>query len=162
MGDEWVKLNVGGVIYQTTRTTLMKDENSMIYRMFSQNGEFMAPSRMDENGCYLIDRWDCGAIRSATHDNFDLRNGRYFEPILNYLRTGQILYEPNLNVCAILEEATFFGIQEMIDKLQQITEFSGKNEDNAPLTRQDVVRALIQTSCKSELRFQVRPQQQFN
>lgn len=56
MSDEWVKLNVGGVVYHTTRTTLMKDENSMIYRMFSQNGEFMAPSRMDENGCYLIDR----------------------------------------------------------------------------------------------------------
>lgn len=58
MSDEWVKLNVGGVVYHTTRTTLMKDENSMIYRMFSQNGEFMAPSRMDENGCYLIDRWE--------------------------------------------------------------------------------------------------------
>lgn len=84
------------------------------------------------------------------------RNGRYFEPILNYLRSGQILYEKNLNVHAILEEAKFFGIQEMIEKLQNIVEIScDRTDDNAPLTRQDVVRALIQTSFKNELRFQV-------
>lgn len=157
MSEEWLKLNIGGVVYHTTRTTLMKDENSMIYRMFSQNGEFMAPSRMDENGCYLIDRWELlWDKKCKLADFFYLRNGRYFEPILNYLRTGQILYESNLNVQAILEEATFFGIQEMIDKLQHIAEFSGKNEDSSPLSRRDVVKALIQTSCKSELRFQVR------
>jgi BTB/POZ domain len=52
--SEWIKLNVGGIVYQTTRTTLMKDENSMIHRMFSQN-EYMEPGKM-ENGCYLIDR----------------------------------------------------------------------------------------------------------
>lgn len=88
--------------------------------------------------------------------NFCCRNGRYFEPILNYLRTGEIIYEPNLNVKGILEEAKFFGIQEMIDRLQLVAEsscmFSG---DNSPLTRQDVIRALIQTSYKNELRFQV-------
>lgn len=53
--SEWIKLNVGGVIYQTTRTTLMKDENSMIFRMFSQNDNFMEPGKK-EDGCYLIDR----------------------------------------------------------------------------------------------------------
>lgn len=56
MGDEWLKLNVGGIVYHTTRMTLMKDENSMIHKMFSQNDELMMPGRQDENGCYLIDR----------------------------------------------------------------------------------------------------------
>lgn len=85
------------------------------------------------------------------------RNGRYFEPILNYLRTGQIIYEQNLNVNGILEEAKFYGIQEMIDRLQQLADSSSSiSDDNAPLTRQDVIRALTQTSYKSELRFQVR------
>lgn len=56
MSHEWVKLNVGGVVYQTTRTTLMKDENSMIYKMFSQNDDLMMPGKLDENNCYLIDR----------------------------------------------------------------------------------------------------------
>lgn len=56
MSQEWVKLNVGGVIYHTTRTTLCKDENSMINKMFTQNSEIMVPGKMDENGCILIDR----------------------------------------------------------------------------------------------------------
>lgn len=44
----------------------------------------------------------------------------------------------------------------MIDRLQILVEFSdNRTDDNAPLTRQDVVRALIQTSFKNELRFQV-------
>lgn len=87
---------------------------------------------------------------------FFRRNGRYFEPILNFLRTGQLIYEPTLNIHGILEEAKFYGIQEMIDRLQQIADCSSNvTDDNAPLTRRDVVKALIQTSFKSELRFQV-------
>jgi hypothetical protein len=54
MSSEWVKLNIGGVVYQTTRMTLMKDENSMLFRMFSQN-DLIEPGRK-EDGCYLIDR----------------------------------------------------------------------------------------------------------
>lgn len=56
MSQEWVKLNVGGLIYHTTRTTLLKDESSMLSRMFSQLGDKMSPGRLDENSCYLIDR----------------------------------------------------------------------------------------------------------
>lgn len=45
----------------------------------------------------------------------------------------------------------------MINKLQLLAECSNdKTDDNFPLTRIDVVRALIQTSFKDELRFQVR------
>lgn len=96
------------------------------------------------------------SVRPSLILNFNFRNGRYFEPILNYLRTGQIIYEKSLNVQAILEEAKFFGIQEMIDSLQHLVECSSsRTEDNAPLTRQDVVRVLIQSSHLDELRFQV-------
>lgn len=63
MAQEWVKLNVGGIVYHTTRTTLMKDENSMIYKMFSQDDSLMVPGRLDDNGCYLIDRWGSGLSR---------------------------------------------------------------------------------------------------
>lgn len=50
--------------------------------MFAQgeNGYFMTPSNVDENGAYLIDR-------SPT----------YFEPILNYLRNGQLIFDNNVN-----------------------------------------------------------------
>lgn len=50
MSEEWVRLNVGGQIYHTTRTTLMKDENSMLHKMFSQDDDLMVPGKKDENG----------------------------------------------------------------------------------------------------------------
>lgn len=61
-----------------------------------------------------------------------------------------------MNVHGILEEAKFYGIQEMVDRLQHIADFSSSvADDNAPLTRRDVIKALIRTSFQSELRFQV-------
>jgi BTB/POZ domain len=57
MSQEWIKLNVGGKIYHTSRTTLLKDENSMIYKMFSQDENYISPGKIDqETGCFLIDR----------------------------------------------------------------------------------------------------------
>jgi len=138
--NEWIKLNVGGVIYQTTRTTLLKNEDTMLFKMFSENDFGVIPGVKDEQtGAILIDR-----------------NGRYFEPILNYLRTGQLIYDTNLSLDGILEEARYFGVQELVEQLQNRS-FGGSpvaGNENIPLTRQDVIRALIQTSYKSELRFQ--------
>lgn len=96
-------------------------------------------------------------VVSLTFNLLCFRNGRYFEPILNYLRTGQILYEQNLNVHAILEEAKFFGMEKMIVRLQHVADSENSiSDDTAPLTRHDVIRAITQTSFKSELRFQVQ------
>lgn len=50
--------------------------------MFAErdNGYFMSPSNVDSQGAFLIDR-------SPT----------YFEPILNYLRNGQLIFDNNVN-----------------------------------------------------------------
>ena len=64
---------------------------------------------------------------------FLLRNGRYFEPLLNFLRTGEVIYEKNLNPKGILIEAQYFGIQEMVEKFQEIVANSNLNEENTPL-----------------------------
>jgi hypothetical protein len=59
--------------------------------MFAEgdNGFIMTPSNVDRNGAYLIDR-------SPT----------YFEPILNYLRNGQLIFDNNVNpegkLCVII------------------------------------------------------------
>ena len=51
-------------------------------RMFAEgeDGFIMTPSNVDKNGAYLIDR-------SPT----------YFEPILNYLRNGQLIFDNSVN-----------------------------------------------------------------
>lgn len=55
-----------------------------IYRMFTEPEDAenaIQPSRQDHQGAYLIDR-------SPT----------YFEPLLNYLRHGQVILDSNVNV----------------------------------------------------------------
>ena len=50
--EKAVKLNVGGVLYKTSLTTLVKDTNSMLAAMFSGRFEL----KLDEDGSYFIDR----------------------------------------------------------------------------------------------------------
>ena len=38
--SDWIKLNVGGQKFYTTRTTLMSEPDSMIARMFSEENKF--------------------------------------------------------------------------------------------------------------------------
>ena len=55
--SEWIKLNVGGQTFYTTRTTLMSEPESMLARMFSEeNKNILMPCQM-ENDTYLIDRF---------------------------------------------------------------------------------------------------------
>ena len=49
--------------------------------MFSSEDGGMLASHRDSEGAYLIDR-----------------NPKYFEPILNYLRTGKLIIDHNINV----------------------------------------------------------------
>ena len=36
-GQEWIKLNVGGTYFMTTRTTLRQDEKSFLFRLCQNN-----------------------------------------------------------------------------------------------------------------------------
>lgn len=129
-----MKLNVGGKLFITTFDSINKEPSSMLARMFSQQN--LTPGDVDENGAYLLDR-----------------SPVYFEPILNYLRYGQLVYDPNTSLDGILEEAKFFGIHSLIPQLESQTN-TIVSPDSMPLTRTDVIRALITTSYTSEIRFQ--------
>lgn len=84
---EWITLNVGGKTFTTTRSTLcQKAPDSVLARMFGN--DFMAPCHRDRHGHYLIDR-----------------TPSYFEPILNFLRTGTLVIDPGTNVEGVFEEA---------------------------------------------------------
>lgn len=131
---KWVTLNVGGKHFSTTLSTLTKEPNSMLSRMFSQDQ--ISPSEKDQSGAYLIDR-----------------SSQYFEPIINYLRHGQLIRDEGISLYGILEEAKFFGIEGLIPHLEHLITVTLPMED-VPLTRRDVINAIIQTSHTSELRFQ--------
>lgn len=134
---KWISLNVGGKLFTTTLSTLLnKEPSSMLARMFAQE-DAMCPSDKDSQGAYLIDR-----------------SSQYFEPILNYLRHGQLIYDGHLSPEGILEEAKFFGIEGLIPQLEELVRQQQVNMEDLPLTRRDVISALIKTSQMTELRFQ--------
>ncbi|KAG7201032.1 hypothetical protein KM043_003383 [Ampulex compressa] len=140
--SEWITLNVGGKYFTTTRDTLTKKEpTSMLARMFteSENSEqCIQPSRQDHNGAYLIDR-------SPT----------YFEPLLNYLRHGQMIIDANVNAAGVLAEARFYGIDGVVDTLTRLAkEKDLQKEGLVSLTRKDVLKAIMSTPTTSGLRFQ--------
>lgn len=134
---KWIRLNVGGRLFVTNYNTLAQREPNMLSRMFADNLR-MNPSDQDDTGAYLLDR-----------------SPEYFEVILNYLRHGQLIYNRNINPEGVLEEARFFGVESLISELQAIVDKEKSTETaDVPLTRQDVVKALIQTNTSAELRFQ--------
>ncbi|CAD6187120.1 unnamed protein product [Caenorhabditis auriculariae] len=73
----WVRLNVGGKVFQTTRSTLMREPGSFLHRL-CQDGDL--PTDKDESGAYLIDR-----------------DADFFSPILNYLRHGKLILNPGIS-----------------------------------------------------------------
>lgn len=138
--QDWVLLNVGGKHFATTRSTLVsKEPCSMLGRLFGQGSDGVVwPSARDSHGAYLVDR-------SPT----------YFEPLLNYLRHGQLILDRGVSPRGVLEEAKFFGIESIIPELERISQQGDSDPgDCLPLTRQDVIRILTRTSHLSELRFQ--------
>jgi len=116
----------------------------MLARMFAHQEESMAPSCRDESGAYLIDR-----------------SPKYFEPLLNYLRTGSLIIDPNVSAEGVLEEARYFGLESLLPRLEGLVAQDSTPRDERPLSRRDVVNALLGTSAggrgeerDQELRFQ--------
>ncbi|XP_033220597.1 BTB/POZ domain-containing protein KCTD9 isoform X2 [Belonocnema kinseyi] len=135
--SDWVTLNVGGKYFSTTRSTLInKEPMSMLAR---EECEWrLPPSKRDQSGAFLIDR-----------------SPIYFEPLLNYLRHGQLILDLNLNSKGVLEEARFYGIEGAVSILEEMAIDEEKREKGtASLTRHDVLKAIMCTPISSELRFQ--------
>jgi BTB/POZ domain-containing protein KCTD9 len=137
---DWIRLNVGGRMFLTTRATLTEREpDSMLSRMFaaSDGGTSVWLSAVDQCGAYLIDR-------SPT----------YFEPILNYLRSGELVLDRGVNPRGVLIEARFYGIVSLIDALEAKILEEEPATDNSPMTRTCLIKKLIGTTPEWELRCQ--------
>ncbi|CAG0918687.1 unnamed protein product [Notodromas monacha] len=92
---QWIRLNVGGSYFLTTRTTLKRDSNSFLCRLCENDPELS--SDRDETGAYMIDR-----------------DPTYFGPILNYLRHGKLVLNKDISLEGVLEEAEFYNVTELI------------------------------------------------
>ncbi|XP_063748827.1 BTB/POZ domain-containing protein KCTD5 isoform X3 [Eleginops maclovinus] len=110
---KWVRLNVGGTVFLTTRQTLLKEQTSFLYRLCQQQD---LHSDTDDSGAYVIDR-----------------DPTYFGPILNYLRHGKLVYNKELAEEGVLEEAEFYNITPLIKLIKErILERDSKATQQVP------------------------------
>ncbi len=59
-----------------------------------------------------------------------------------------------LLLTGVLEEAQYYGLEELIPPLTALVEQRRRLPDYTALTRREVVNVLLTTPCKRELRFQ--------
>jgi len=84
-----VKLNIGGTKFLTSKSTLSSVGTNFFTKLLSED----MPSSRDEEGCYFIDR-----------------NGKTFQILLDFLRTGELIIPPTVNERAVYLEADFYSI----------------------------------------------------
>ncbi|XP_006823071.1 BTB/POZ domain-containing protein KCTD5-like isoform X1 [Saccoglossus kowalevskii] len=125
---KWVKLNVGGQIFLTTRTTLCRDPKSFLCRLCQEDPDLN--SDKDENGAYLIDR-----------------DPIYFGPVLNYLRHGKLVINKDVAEEGVLEEAEFYNITALIKLVKEKIRERNATSSQVHAPRKHVYRVL---QCQEE------------
>lgn len=119
---EWIRLNVGGTIFLTTKQTLCKDPNSFLCRIC--HDEQLIDSMRDSTGAFLIDR-----------------DPNYFSPVLNYLRHGKVIIDKNLMDEGVLAEAEFYQISSLV-RLMKARLGAKEEKDKTSKRTQHVYRVL--------------------
>ncbi|XP_005092171.1 BTB/POZ domain-containing protein KCTD7 isoform X2 [Aplysia californica] len=98
-----LELNVGGVYYTTSLSTLVKSQDHMLSAMFS--GRHLVAK--DKDGRYFIDA-----------------DGTLFSHILRYLRSGDL---PCSSMAPqVYKEAKYFGLEELQQHIEQMPVMMGK------------------------------------
>ncbi|KAF4095600.1 BTB/POZ domain-containing protein KCTD5 [Onychostoma macrolepis] len=124
--SKWVRLNVGGTYFLTTRQTLCRDPKSFLFRLCQTEPDL--DSDKDESGAYLIDR-----------------DPMYFGPVLNYLRHGKLVLNKNLTEEGALEEAEFYNITSLIKLIKEKI-----SEKEAKMTHTPVKHVYRVLQCQEE------------
>ncbi|XP_075441024.1 BTB/POZ domain-containing protein KCTD2 [Ascaphus truei] len=125
-GGKWVRLNVGGTCFVSTKQTLSREPKSFLYRLCQEEPEL--GSDKDETGAYLIDR-----------------DPTYFGPILNYLRHGKLILNKELAEEGVLEEAEFYNIASLVRLVKE------RIRDNENRTSQGPIKHVYRVlQCQEE------------
>ncbi|KAI6076653.1 BTB/POZ domain-containing protein KCTD5 isoform X4 [Aix galericulata] len=123
---KWVRLNVGGTCFLTTRQTLCRDPKSFLFRLCQADPDLDS----DKMHYCLTDFVNCGNSAMALYLYMDEtgaylidRDPTYFGPVLNYLRHGKLVINKDLAEEGVLEEAEFYNITSLIklvkDKIRE-------------------------------------------
>ncbi|KAH9599329.1 Regulator of chromosome condensation [Trypanosoma melophagium] len=97
---EWVKLNVGGVYFTTTVSTLCADRDSLLPLLINSELDRMPPIDKDSDSAILLDL-----------------DPVYFRPILNYLRHRVLVIPPGVPVAGVLAVAEYLNLQGVVRQL---------------------------------------------
>ena len=98
---DWVRLNVGGTMFETTRTTLTSDRDSILAKMFDPDSDRAAAS-VNQDGVFLIDACP-----------------RAFAVILNWLRYKDVILSKDIRAEEVIPVADYFGLDALCEKLNQ-------------------------------------------
>lgn len=121
--SQWVRLNVGGTCFLTSRESLNREPRSLLSRLCLEGA-----GPQDETGAYLIDR-----------------DPTYFGPILNYLRHGKLILNKELSEEGVLEEAEFYNISSLVRLVKE------RIRDNENRTSQGPVKHVYRVlQCQEE------------
>ncbi|KAK6590250.1 hypothetical protein RS030_172593 [Cryptosporidium xiaoi] len=117
MKDKKIKVNVGGIYYETTSTTLLSiDGNKSYFSIFLSN----------------LDKGKKDGIDNETYEIFIDRNGMLFQYILDYLRTGSTVTVPNKMhiIKGLMMEADFYMLDNLSSLLSKKLETEQTNNLN--------------------------------
>ncbi|KNC77490.1 hypothetical protein SARC_10053, partial [Sphaeroforma arctica JP610] len=127
--DDWIAFNVGGQVFVTTKTTIQRGESTMLSRLIEED---MWQSTRDRNGTVMLDR-----------------SPKYFEPLLNFLRHGEMVLGEGLNPRGVLAEARFFGMNDACKILEQMCKDC---HVDAPMNRNSFMDKLMTLQPSDSLR----------
>ena len=95
---DWLRLNVGGTLFETSRSTLTSDPDSILSRMFEPNSNLPPASVID--GVFRIDACP-----------------RSFSVILNWLRYRSLILG-EAKVEEVFPVADYFGLKDLREQLE--------------------------------------------
>ena len=114
---KWVKLNVGGETMMTTRTTLCdktRQHSQVLMKMFKCDDDD-DDDDVENKEAGLEKFVENGMEQGSINDYMALdRDLAYFRVIVNFLRTGKLIIDPNVSEQGVLQEAQFFNFRPLI------------------------------------------------